>query len=399
MEVIRKLNPWWDEKEDFHIKKWKEMKIRWIPKWIDNISLLPFSLNFVFGPRQTGKTTGIKLLINDLIKKFEKETIFYFDLTLLTDLESFKKVIDEYLKIKKREKIDSSFIFLDEVTSLENWWKVIKAYVDMDVFENDVITVTASSSVRLKGQTELFPGRRGNGKDILVLPLSFREFLEVFGVKVVETSGNIEKDMENAIKNEEEIKEFFKMYLEKGGFPISINEDSAEFQIISAIESEILRVGKSLELMKGILASIIKKAPSPLSFSRIGSDVGISYKTAQEYLEVAKNLFIIDFAYYKEKNIKWRKERKFFFLDPFLAKSISIWTNEKYLESALYEWLVQSHLLRKFGNVYYYRNSFEIDCIADNLKIEVKAGKPHRRYPKDVIVLDENNLPIFLAIL
>jgi predicted AAA+ superfamily ATPase len=380
MEMIRKLNPWWDEKEDFHIKKWKEMKIRWIPKWISSISLLPFSLNFVFGPRQTGKT------------------IFYFDLTLLTDLESFKKVIDEYLKIKKREKIDSSFIFLDEVTSLENWWKVIKAYIDMGVFENDVITVTASSSIKLKGQVELFPGRRGKGKDILVLPLSFREFLEVFGIKI-ETSGNIEKDMDSAIKKEDEIKEFFKMYLEKGGFPISINEDSAEFQIISAIESEILRVGKSLELMKGILASIIKKAPSPLSFSTIGSDVGISYKTAQEYLEVAKNLFIIDFAYYKEKNIVWRKERKFFFLDSFLAKSISIWTNEKYLESALYEWLVQSHLLRKFGNVYYYRNSFEIDCIANDLKIEVKAGKPHRRYPKNVMILDENNLPIFLAVL
>jgi len=69
------------------------------------------------------------------------------------------------------------------------------------------------------------------------------------------------------------------------------------------------------------------------------------------------------------------------------------------LESALYEWLIQSHLLRKFGNVYYYKNSFEINCIADNLRIEAKAGKPHRRYPKDVMILDENNLPIFLAVL
>lgn len=86
-------------------------------------------------------------------------------------------------------------------------------------------------------------------------------------------------------------------------------------------------------------------------------------------------------------------------MDAFLAKTLSIWCGEKFLESALYEWLVQSHLLRKFGNVYYYRNSFEIDCIADSLKVEVKLGKPHRKYPKDVMILDETNLPIFLAVI
>jgi predicted AAA+ superfamily ATPase len=80
-----------------------------------------------------------------------------------------------------------------------------------------------------------------------------------------------------------------------------------------------------------------------------------------------------------------------------LSRIMSIWCGDRFLESALYEWVVQSHLSRKFGNVYYYRNSFEIDCIADSLKVEVKVGKPHRKYPKNVIVLDEENLPIFLA--
>ena len=396
---MKKQNPWWEDKEDFHVKKWGEMKVKWIPNWIKKVSLSPFSLNFVFGPRQTGKTTGIKLLIQELLKKFRKEAIFYFDVTLLADVENLRKILDEYLEIKKVEKIESSFIFLDEVTSLEDWWKVVKAYIDMGIFQNDVITVTGSSSLKLKGQVELFPGRRGKGKDITVLPLSFREFLQVHGVKV-ETSEKIEKDMKKTWKEEEKIKELFKVYLETGGYPISINRDAtAELQLISAIENEILKSGKSLELMKGIVSSIFKKAPSPLSFSTIGNEVGVSYKTVQEYAEVAKRLFILDFAHYKEKSIKWRKERKFFFLDTFLAKTLSIWCGDKFLESALYEWIVQSHLLRKFGNVYYYRNSFEIDCIADSLKVEVKAGKPHRKYPKDVIILDEENLPVFLAVI
>ncbi len=173
------------------------------------------------------------------------------------------------------------------------------------------------------------------------------------------------------------IREKFKVYLNVGGFPISINEDpTAELQLISSIESELLRTGKSLELTKAILSTIFKKAPSPLSFSTIGSDVGVSYKTAQDYLEVLQNLFILNVALFKRDEIKWRKERKFFFSDPFLTRTLSLWCGEKYLKSAFYEWIVQEHLWRKFGSVYYFRNRFEIDCIAGSLKIEVKVRKP-----------------------
>jgi hypothetical protein len=37
-----------------------------------------------------------------------------------------------------------------------------------------------------------------------------------------------------------------------------------------------------------------------------------------------------------------------------------------------------------------------MDCIAGNLKVEVKAGKPHRLYPKEVIVLEEKDIPNFI---
>ncbi|MEM2708065.1 MAG: ATP-binding protein [Candidatus Methanomethylicia archaeon] len=398
-ELLFKQNPWWEGKKDYHVEKWESMKIRWIPKWIKNISLKPYSLNFIVGPRQTGKTTGVKLLIRKLLKKFRAESIFYFDCTLLADMESLRRVLDEYLEIKKLERIENSFIFLDEVTSLKDWWRIVKGYVDMGIFKNDVLIISGSSSLKLKREAELFPGRRGKGKDIFVLPLTFREFLEVNGI-VIESTGKVEEDMKSLWRIEGGIREKFKVYLNVGGFPISINEDpTAELQLISSIESELLRTGKSLELTKAILSTIFKKAPSPLSFSTIGSDVGVSYKTAQDYLEVLQNLFILNVALFKRDEIKWRKERKFFFSDPFLTRTLSLWCGEKYLESAFYEWIVQEHLWRKFGSVYYFRNRFEIDCIAGSLKIEVKVGKPHRDYPKNVLILDLENLPIFLAVL
>ncbi len=134
-ELLFKQNPWWEGKKDYHVEKWESMKIRWIPKWIKNISLKPYSLNFIVGPRQTGKTTGVKLLIRKLLKKFRAESIFYFNCTLLADMESLRRVLDEYLEVKKLERIENSFIFLDEVTSLKDWWRIVKGYVDMGILK------------------------------------------------------------------------------------------------------------------------------------------------------------------------------------------------------------------------------------------------------------------------
>jgi len=42
------------------------------------------------------------------------------------------------------------------------------------------------------------------------------------------------------------------------------------------------------------------------------------------------------------------------------------------------------------------RNKLEIDCTAEELKVEVKAGKPHRKYPRGVRIVDVEDLPHFL---
>ena len=60
---------------------------------------------------------------------------------------------------------------------------------------------------------------------------------------------------------------------------------------------------------------------------------------------------------------------------------------------------MQSHLKRRFREIYYYRNSYEINIIANDLKIEIKSKRAHRNYLKDIIILDESNLQLFLAVI
>ncbi|MEM1554742.1 MAG: ATP-binding protein [Thermoproteota archaeon] len=376
-DALEILNPWWFGEKDNDLGKWEKQKVKWVPKWIEHISLKPFSLNFIVGPRQVGKTTGIKLLIKSLIEKgIEKEKIIYLNAELIPEIGKFEKTL---ISISRK---NFDFIFIDEVTSLENWWMPLKGLIDAGCFKKSSLTVSGSISLKLRKQAELFPGRTGSGKVVEVMPLSFRELVEV--LKVGEKTSRI--------------REAFEIYKKYGGFPASLNYfENFYGEWVKAFESDILKIGLSLKTSYQILSSLLTKLPSPVSYQSIASDIGVSYKTVSEYLEKFENLFVMKLVYWKEgKRIDFKKEKKIFFRDPLILHAISFWTKEKFLDATLYENIVQEHLFRRFGEVYYYRDGFEIDCLADELKIEVKAGKPHRKYPRNVIILEEEDIPEFL---
>ena len=232
------------------------------------------------------------------------------------------------------------------------------------------------------GGTETFGGRRGKGKFVEVLPLTFKEYTKVLNTPYLPSP----------------LKESLEKYFSTGGYLAVLNNSISSEDIILFLKNDLKILERSPEIGKSILGVIIEKSPSPLSYHAIANELGISTKTVMEYLEIFENMFLIFNAKFKslDKKIKPRKERKYFFRDPFLAKSIGIWTGKSPSEASLYEWLIQEHMLRKFGEIYYWRNSYEIDCLAKNLKVEVKTGKPHRRYPKDVKILDKNNLIEFI---
>jgi len=384
---ISYMNPWWEGKEDYHVRRWKEQKIRWMPRWIKRLSLEPFSLNFVLGPRQVGKTTGIKLLIHELLKEKEPESVLYINVEILPDYHELSKVLREFERLKEKAGIKTGYIFLDEASSLEGWWKGVKPLIDAGVLENDAVTITGSSSLKVKRDIELFPGRRGNGVTLEIMPLSFSEYAWVMGLR------NPELHRERTI-------ELFEEYLKTGGFPASINGLPMD-DLLGAYIGEFVRFGKSLEIARETFSALIRSAPSATSFRALAQMTsGYSYKVIQNYIEFFGELYILSIAHLKQGNkILYRREKKFFFRDPLLARLFSLWSGVELREDALYEWLVQEHLYRRFGEVYYYRNGYEIDAIAGKMKIEIKAGKAHRRYSRDVRVLEKDEVPFFLLTL
>ncbi len=192
-----------------------------------------------------------------------------------------------------------------------------------------------------------------------VLPLSFAEYVNL---------------MIREIPTPRELEDLFQSYSEVGGFFSRINGIPSS-DILWAYVNEVVRFGRSLEVLKEVLSSIFRSAPSPVSYRALASQTsGYSYKVVQSYVEFLQDLFVLGRAYFKEDGVRYGGRGSSSSGILCLVRILSNWSNQPFLNSALYEWIVQEHVYRKFGSIYY-RNRYEVDVVADGLRVEVKQGR------------------------
>jgi len=401
MDYIQLLeqNIWWKSADeidnDIHIKRYLEKNIKWDPELEKRISLKPFSFNIVIGPRQAGKTTAIKIMIKKLLKEYTPKQIFYFNCDELSSYEDIIKLIRAYLDIRKEEGIKNSIIILDEITSPANWTKAIKSIMDKGLLELDIIIATGSNSIRIKREAEYFPGRRGNGKDVILLPLSFRDFVKVHDPKLIEKipaiiDFNNLNNISKAANYLDELNKYLKRYMQIGGFPLAINEEKNNFEAKKAykdgIISDILKVGGDVNKAKETIITIISKMPSHFSYNNIGKDIGNSSKTVESYANMFEDLYVsivLKHVDISSKTFKYGKNKKIALVDPLLFTIFKEWTlsDVKIDESILAESIAASHIARldiselSIGNnIGYWSNGTEVDVVVrgKRLGFEVK---------------------------
>lgn len=228
-------NPWWQDREaigeDADIREFLTSKFKYIPENILELKLENGAINIVCGPRQTGKTTALKLLIKSLLEKgIATERIFYFNCDAL---ESRKDIIDLALAFfegikEARGRMPANYMFLDEISSISDWPYAIKWLVDSGLLSNSKIILTGSSSISLKKSGEFLPGRRKNGKDIKFLPISFNEYLKLVFPQLSWTKRaslfeELKRFEKEAINKGINLKRAYKNFLLSGGFLKIIN--------------------------------------------------------------------------------------------------------------------------------------------------------------------------------
>ncbi|MDI6738506.1 MAG: ATP-binding protein [Nanoarchaeota archaeon] len=443
-------NVWWKSKEeidsDITLQRLKEKKVFWDPKLKEKLSFKQFSFNIIIGPRQAGKTTAIKLLIKELLDSHEPKQLFYFSCDELTGPNEVIELIEAYLKIKKAEGIKNSIIFLDEITSPQNWAKAIKSLIDKGRLEGDVLVATGSNSIRVKREAEYFPGRRGAGRDVLLLPIGFRRFVEVLHPEIIArvpmandfSRKSVKKALTAAMNYCRELNSHLEQYFETGGFPLAINALKTNSSLYYAKKSyqdgfisDILKIGADIKTARDVISAIMEKMPSHFSYNNIGNDIGKSAKTVEYYTQLFADIFsivVLNNVDISAKIPKLGKNKKMHFLDPLMAKVFKDWSlsergiDKSFLAETV---LVANMAMLDFSNfsigerLCYWSNSNEIDLVARGkalMGIEVKwsnkieTGKylKHSSHfkelyflSKDSYIPEKNIFPLacFLAVL
>jgi len=396
---VRKItlqNPWWESKDRIY----EDEKVRQAEARENRIEYsFPEENLLIFGPRQVGKTTFLKLFAKYLIEKgVDSRRVVYFSFDTARHFEEIIEVVefcDSLIEGKK-------YFLFDEITFVEEWQRAVKFLLDSPLGRGKTFYITGSSSINIKKET--FPGRPI--KSWRFLPLSFYEFCRVFGsknLKNVLKPGKEAIDIQRAkeyLYHFPEVDRLFRAYIYCGGFPRSMYEHMEEGKIRDEtyeiywkwLIADIAKLRRSERVTTSVLQGVLKNQGTRFSLNSIAKEMEIgSHVTVREYLEVLEDLFVLRsiFPVNPGRNVgKYRGMRKAYFIDPFLYWAFKRVITQRGFEeediAGVVEGIVGEHLIRRFGQVFYFYKKKEVDFYFDGTGVEVKWQKrvDRRDFPR-----------------
>lgn len=354
-------------------KKYKRKIVEEILKYIKSRETI-----VVYGARQVGKTTLMKYLIENYLKK----NVFYFDLELknLLDLcNEGPESVYKYLLQKGAEDKKKIYLIIDEIQYLDNPSNFIK--IMHDHYENIKLIVSGSSTFEIKKKfKESLVGRTVNFE---LYPLSFEEFL-IFKEKTYKLKSKNAKQINN------ELIILAEEYIKFGGYPKIVLEKSEEkkqtylSQIINTyIRKDIRDIGniRNISSFNKLLEVLASQSGQLINVLELSNTLDMSRETVSEYLDLLENTFIIKriTPFHKNLRSELSKNPKIYFLDTGMMHLLWLKEFPKVILGNVFETFVFLELMKSGRRINFWRttNKQEVDFVLTGAKnklygIEVK---------------------------
>lgn len=265
-------------------------------------------IDVICGPRQSGKTTLLYLLMTELNRmKVYPEYIRYINLDTLPDRSIFDNPARFYQAIRESHRGDDSqkiYLLLDEVQRLKNPGLFLKAIYDS--YPQIKIIVSGSSSLEMRaGTKEFLTGRK---RDLHLLPLSYREVIRSLGKLPEElweeklTAGNIAawEDWEK-IYGQFLSEQMMRMAV-YGGYPGVFMETNPRDKEETLYElytsyvkkdiSDFLRV-ENISHFNNLIRALAAQIGGMINISAICSLIGGNRITVGKYLNILEETYVI----------------------------------------------------------------------------------------------------------
>ncbi len=370
---------------------------RHVLKYIDDREAL-----VVLGSRQVGKTSLLKLLMEDLKSH---APVFYYDLEETRVLEVLDEGVDDFLQFIRTEGADRkrrNIVLLDEIQYLRDPSKFIKLMVDHHSDEVKLIVTGSSAlSIKMKFRDSLV------GRKIVfhLYPLDFREvlvFKEEAQLSALLPENAFAGTADEGRFYQRDYRRYFLEFLVFGGYPRVVLEDEVERKskfLGEIVSTYVYRDVSSLFQLEDIskfnrlLSVLAAQIGNLLNISNIANAVGIARHTTSRYLSILESTFILSLLppYFTNRRKEVTKSPKVYFLDNGirnyllgdLAQSELRGDIGKLLENLVYTGFVKR--MGELDRLHFWRtqNGAEVDFVLERatrlFPIEVKWRAGHSR--------------------
>ena len=353
------------------------------------------------GPRQVGKTTMLKKLMEGTARN-------YVSLDDLQERELARTDPELFLQLHKPP------ILIDEVQYAPELFPYIKIIVDKEQKKGDFWLTGSQVFSLMRGVQESLAGR------VALLSLSSLSQAEAYGGEeemfTLDTESLLSRKKGRKLADAEEI---FKRIF-KGSMPAIVSGDITSTGIFynsylsTYIERDVKSLSDAIDSLKFLrfITALAARCSQMLNVSELARDAELNQKQVKDWLGILETLGILFYLYPYSNNLLKRLVRtpKVYFYDTGLVAYLTKWSSPETLASgamsgAILENYVVSEIRKSYLNqgkeafMYYYRDkdAKEIDLVLEQdgelHPIEIKkSANPASEILRVFPVLDKSSL-------
>ena len=309
----------------------------------------------VIGVRRSGKST--------LCHKFLKQNGVNY---------AYINFDDERLGVLKANELDQlleaayyvygefNYLFLDEPQNVFGWHLFVNRLLRQVVY----LFVTGSNAKLLSG--ELATHLTGRYNQVELFPLSFREYLELKGIR-----------MDALLTRDRAFRQkAFDEYLEKGGLPELLNLHSWKNYVASLfrsiIERDIIQRFKirNKQALLDIGMYAVSNFAREFNFKKLENQLGVtSDNTIKNYIShLEQTYLLIDLNKFSFKTSERLRNRKYYLVDTAFASALGSLTGNEAgwrLENIVFIELLRRRYESQY-DIHYFKSHFEIDFVVSS---------------------------------